>query len=429
MNMNAFKTSPITLVMAGTIAVIVWQVRGYLPLVGHILLVCVVVVIVAGTVFAVSFLISQAYHHFNRIGVSDVGTHGSIVTRRGSYEHIPARGMLPARAQTLEGVTTIIEEIEAPITPTATKLLANGTLQKLNKQGQILYGYDTEGNAHTGTIEDTRTSYFLGRSCSGKSVTLSFLMSQLASMHFDITVVDSNFLKERSLTNKIKPLEDAGLVSIARRQAEIEDTVDAFFHELELRISGEVTQAEWKDTILIIDEFTALCTMNRALFKKLSTGLLRIANQGSGYNCYVWLAGQNIQASLSGGSALKNSLHSAVVGQSASEESSLLLPLATSKLTPQLKPGNVYLRDTSGDLTRLIVPMMEAADIETVAKLLAPKTKRLPVRRQVETREPSYEPSFYEDDTLNETRMNIRHANVPAPMKRSHHKKKQAVQP
>ncbi|SRR5579884_711691 len=366
--MNGLKnavTYSVSLALLFIIGIAVYFARNLLAPLGTVLILClivgVIVITLAGICFTVLFLHSKLVPQEN-IEIGQYGNYYKIGTT--------FKPLAPLTGRTVKEIPEKIKE--EYIIPTLKELLLSGKLLEWIKNGQMLLGfrkYNGEVIPRLGTFEDIRTCAVGGKSRFGKTVTMFCLVIQAILSHAKVYLCDTNWVKPSSFTNLLLPLIEAGYVVLGRNINEIAQVTEKFENQLDGRMGGSIPQSEWNIEVLVIDEWTSL-SVNPALMKKIAAMLLRIANMGSGYNMYAIVGSQNWNASLAGGNALRDSMHSSIVHKLESGISSKLLDRSYSSKTTKLQIGHFFLKDTTSEVEMLVSPLGVKNDSALVLRML-----------------------------------------------------------
>ena len=355
----------------------------------HVFFYCLIVLIVGATLFALAYASTHVWKHIHHSEISEIGQYGSVIVKHGKPTTV-----LPYIPNTTKEIATKTKEVaEKLIIPTLKELLTSGYITNLLRHGEMLLGYRQEdGSERTGTIEDNRTTGIAGKSRSGKTVTMAYLIIQYVLAGATVYLVDKAWNKSSSLYHLLLPLIEAGYIKVARKPMEIVQVVDEFTTSLDNRENG--TEDMSKTKILVFDEWTSFMH-DKLMVKKLVSIVHRIANESAGYNAYALIGGQNWQASQAGGNALINSLHSFFVHKIDELESKRILIKKFAKLTSTLRVGYNFFKDTSGDIDALITPLTTVEDSIIALAILEGKFiagNKVSAYRTPEYYQPAFQP-------------------------------------
>lgn len=375
-----------------------------------VLLWCFIILIVAGTLFSIVYGVIHLYRYFHKFEISEVGVHGNVIVRNNKhivvnpYHHIEVKEVKEKAVKSIEEKSAI---------PTLKELLISGYITRLLANATMIFGFNQDTlEERLGDISDTRTLGVLGKSRSGKTVHMFFLILQYVLSGGIVYLVDRAFNKPSSLYKLLLPLIDAGYVKCAKKPMEIVELVEEFTSILDEREQNEDSDMS-KASILIFDEWTSFAR-DKNMMKNLASIVHRIANESSGFNAYAMLGSQNIGASLSGGNALINSIHSWFTFKVDMLESKRILARRYATLTEKLKVGNNYFRDTSGEVEALITPLGTVEDSEIALAILQGTFN--PISRISPYRNPTYyTPTFqsYNPKLLETPKPENNHAPIP----------------
>lgn len=381
--MKEFKTwlySMLTVIILGLIAYSVYIgkkqvdsiINGIVNPIGillNVIVYCLIVLIISACILAISYGVVYVLKHYHATEISEISQYGNVLVRRNKHTVVAPFHIEEVKTKSEKAVKQLEEK---PAIPTMRELLITGYISQLLANAQMLLGYSEEDlNEYTGNIDETRTSGVLGKSRSGKTVHMCFLILQYVLANANVFLVDRAYNKQSSLYNLLKPLIEEGYIKVARKPLEIINLVDEFTSILDMREQNEETDMT-ETAILIFDEFTSF-SRDKLMMKKLSSIVHRIANESAGFNAYAIIGGQNVQASLTGGNALINSIHSWFTFKIDFMESKRILAKRYATLTETLKVGRNFFRNTSGETLRLITPLTTMEDAYLVLAILQGK--------------------------------------------------------
>lgn len=323
--------------------------------------------IIVAPILGIGYAVVFIYRHFHTTEISEVGQYGTVLVRRGTHVFIAPYA---EKAKELKEKAGKVQEELIPV-PTMHDLLTSGYLLRLLTTYEMVLGYHADDSSeHTGTIEDNRTTGIAGKSRSGKTVTIAFLIIQYVLSGAKVYLIDKAWNKTSSLYRLLLPLIETGYIKVARKPNEIVEIVDEFTTILDNRENDSTDMSE--TCILVFDEWTSFMH-DKFMVKKLVSIVHRIANESAGYNAYALIGGQNWQASQAGGNALINSLHSFFVHKIDELESKRILSRKYAKNTSTLKTGYNLFKDTSGDVIPLITPLTTVQDSTIAVSILQGK--------------------------------------------------------
>ena len=333
----------------------------------HIIVWCLIILVIGATILAMLYGASFVLKHHKTTEISDIGQYGTVLVSHGKHTIV---------APYTEKVKELKEKVQKQVedmlpVPTLHDLLTSGYLLRMLTTCEMILGYNADDiSEHTGTIEDNRTTGIAGKSRSGKTVTMAFLIIQYVLSGGKVYLIDKAWNKASSLYRLLLPLIETGYIKVARKPNEIVALVDEFTTILDNRENDSTDMSE--TCILVFDEWTSFMH-DKLMVKKLVSIVHRIANESAGYNAYALVGGQNWQASQAGGNALINSLHSFFVHKIDELESKRILSRRYAKLTSTLKVGYNLFKDTSGDVIGLITPLTTVNDSTIAVSILQGK--------------------------------------------------------
>ncbi len=350
MRFKIWAASLASVIVLAVSGLAVWRVWPYVPILGMAILASVAIIFLAGASAGVILLVRLFYH----ADVIQVDQHGAYIRRFKTVTALPPLEAIPQKTS----ATKIVEA--APLIPSVSQLLEQGLIGK----GQLLLGFYSDGTPRYGAWSDIRTFAVGGKSRSGKTVTMFFLILQAVLARVSsITVCDPHYTKPTGLANMLRPLGD--FVTLVGTKDAILSAVDDFSAELERRIAG----ASGEPRLLVIDEWTRIAR-HKDMLKLIQWTVMAAGQEGAGYDMYIMLGGQLWQASASGGNKLKDSLHAAFAHRLDTRQSREIIPAQYAKKTPGLETGHCFLYDTDGRTEQLVMPLGVVADAVKVRQII-----------------------------------------------------------
>jgi hypothetical protein len=262
--------------------------------------------------------------------------------------------------------------------PSMRELLANGTIRA---GGPLVLGMRVPtGEPLLGTTASLFTTADAGKSSSGKTRTAAFIIGQAVLQGTRLLVIDPHMHKPDSLSNLLRPLEGATVPGpngrrvpvlvrpIASTQREALAVVQTTEQILEERRQGGPC---WP-VLLVIDEYTLVIRQGKELGPRAALVIESVATEGRGFNVNGIIMGQNWKGTRTGGTEVREVLTSAYVHRSVKRQAAYLIQdedLAARAET--LTKGWAIFAPTDDDAELLGIPLAEAADMATVAQLLA----------------------------------------------------------
>ncbi len=154
----------------------------------------------------------------------DIGASGTImVHHKWLHSLFVVREYRPLEARSIK---TVVEEVK-PVIPSFSKLLAGGVVG----MGKLVLGCYADGTPRLGSWNDVRSFIVAGKSRSGKTVTMFFLVLQMLLNRALVTLCDPHYKKQTGLAHMLQHLHD--YMHIAGTEKEITEAVMEFADELE----------------------------------------------------------------------------------------------------------------------------------------------------------------------------------------------------
>lgn len=280
-----------------------------------------------------------------------------LLTSYTNHQHNQyAPGQMPA------GGTTITTLPTPPI-PTFAQLLDSG---RIGPGHRLLLGFDAAtGQAIEGDWRDLYSCGVGALQGAGKTWLLAFLLCQSAAQGGRLIVCDLHAGDEESLANRIPALAPAFMCNVASTPAEIAQALAFADEKLERR---KTNNARWP-IVLVCDEWTSL--LRTSVGPQLAPHIQNIAEQGRKYNVNALLAAQAWTKAAS--SDVRNQLTSHYLLRQRPDEARYQLGLRSDQLPAdirQLPDATGYLLNVRGDLIKVVIPAMTAADIARVGAMI-----------------------------------------------------------
>lgn len=362
----------------------------WLWLIGGVVAVVIVVIAIAGAIYLIKRLDIDLAHRSAMAEIASVvhlGEHGGYRLSSGRVEPLYPASVHIARGRTFVEADLEPEQqkqIEAPAftVPTFAELLETGTIL----QGTtLLLGY-IDGDPRQGTWLDLYSCAIAGLQGSGKTTTELFIILQSVLAGAKLLIIDPHRdTAQDSLGGRLAPLASRFLRPVAAdNEKDILTTIKLVRREVDRRLHG----ATGSPIILVVDEFTKLMRRSPAIKDELSVCIEEIAQEGRKMQVFALLSGQIWKATAVGGTELRYSLASSFVHRTQEAQSKLLIPGEYAKLTPKLRPGQVYFYDTNGNTQLMQIPYTTEQDVVTVARLLTSQTDFRPTSFQTSDRLP-----------------------------------------
>jgi hypothetical protein len=262
--------------------------------------------------------------------------------------------------------------------PPMRELLANGTIRA---GGPLVLGVRAAtGDPLLGTQASLFTTADAGKSSSGKTRTAAFIIGQAVLQGTRLLVIDPHMHKADSLSNLLRPLERATVPGpggrpvpvfvrpIASTQADALAVIATAEQIMEERRTGGPC---WS-LLLVIDEYTLVIRQGKDLGPRAALVIESVATEGRGFNFNGLIMGQNWKGTRTGGTEVREVLTSAFVHRSVKRQAAYLIQDdALAARAETLTKGWAIFAPTDDDPELIGIPLAEAADLATIAQLLA----------------------------------------------------------
>ncbi len=250
-----------------------------------------------------------------------------------------------------------------PTPPTFAQLLDSG---RIGPGRPLLLGFDaTTGQPIEGSWRDLYSCGVGALQGAGKTWLLAFLLCQSAAQGGRLIVCDLHAGDEESLANRIPALAPAYMCDVAATPAAIASALAFAAEKLERRKGNT---ARWP-IVLVCDEWTSL--LRTPAGPSLLPHIQNIAEQGRKYNVNALLAAQAWTKAAS--SDVRNQLTSHYLLRQRPDEARYQLGLRADQLPDDIRSlpdATGYLLTVRGDLVKIVVPAMTAADIARVGTMI-----------------------------------------------------------
>lgn len=262
-------------------------------------------------------------------------------------------------------LTTPSLTIDAPTLaiPTFAQLLDQGLI---GPDRPLILGYNAQtGQPLMGAWKDLYSCGVGAQQGAGKSWLLAFLLAQSAAAGGRLIICDMHAGDDESLANRIGALAPAFMCDIASTPKEIETAFAFADDKLERR---KTNSARWP-IVLCCDEWTSL--LRTAAGPNLPNAIQNIAEQGRKFNVNGLLAAQAWTKAAS--SPVRNQLTSHYVMRQRPDEARYQLGLRSEQLPDDIRglpDATGYLLNVQGELIKIVVPQMTAADIARCGELI-----------------------------------------------------------
>lgn len=340
------------LVVSLILGVGLWVVRSIFPFLGLLAVGCLVVCMVCGLALIVEFTIRR----FTRVSTHDVGQFGTMTHNLLGSARVHSPYHEKQIAEPKVKVTLAV--------PTVAELLKEGSLGTAD----LLLGYRLDGSPKWGSWSNINTFCIAGKSRSGKTITMFFIILQALLNNAIVWVCDPHGAgrKQSALKKLLEPL--APWVRFACTPDEIENMADEFIDAMQLRIDGGTD--DFTPHLFVCDEFNGIAEEIPRLYEVVN----KCAREWAGVYGYAAIAGHEWTASGKGKGllvAMRRNLHAKFVHRLDEGYAKFLLNSGKhAKLTEKLRTGCNYFQDVEGEIDELKTPLGTVQDAVTVAELL-----------------------------------------------------------
>jgi hypothetical protein len=261
----------------------------------------------------------------------------------------------------------VVEEpplLAPPGVPSFGELLDQG---KIGPGRPLILGYSAEsGQAIEGSWSSLYSCGIGALQGAGKSWLAAFLLSQSVLQGARLLVCDLHYGNSESLGTRLEPLRDAFLCDIASTPDAILSALKLAHDKLNQRIAGR--GGAW-DILCVIDEFTSLL---RTKVGPVLPGFLEdVTEQGRKFHVNALLSAQGWTKDSAG--TVRNRLTSNYVLRQRPDEARYQLGLGAGQLPLDIRllpDATGYLLDVRGNLSKIVIPQMTAADLVRVGQMI-----------------------------------------------------------
>lgn len=247
--------------------------------------------------------------------------------------------------------------------PTFAQLLDQGVI---GNGRPLILGYDAlTRQPIAGAWKDLYSCGVGAQQGAGKTWLLAFLLAQSAAGGGRLIICDLHAGDDESLANRIGSLAPAFMCDIASTPKEIESAFAFADEKLERR---KTNSARWP-IVLCCDEWTSL--LRTSAGSGLPAHIQNIAEQGRKFNVNGILAAQAWTKAAS--SPVRNQLTSHYVMRQRPDEARYQLGLRSDQLPADIRglpDATGYLLNVTGELIKVIIPHMTAADIARCGEMI-----------------------------------------------------------
>ena len=380
--MKEFKTAAILcfcLIVLGIAAFSIWSVRQFLPVLGAVLL----VVLVVGALLALAWAIVHVHHKFTAYNHIPIAQYGSVLHRRNSIVEI-APYHPPVMAQKQLGTTVKedmpeLPELEGPEEdlpiPSFRDMWLRGEIQEAIGQAKMFLGFHPNGQPRLGDWKDLYSCGIGGVSGSGKSTTVRFLLFQALLGGAMMAMVDPDIQsKNQSLAASFMQFYGVHLLPPCdNSERDFIRRIEKFEKELARRTKlGLEEETPW---ILVLDEFNKIIMeASDELRERLVNLLYKIGTDGRKFHIYTMLIAQQwTERDLGGknmGARIRRGLATKAVHRFGEKSQAQVLIDSAGKRSLTLKQGHWIFQDTQGNFDEMVTPETNAHDGAFVADYL-----------------------------------------------------------
>lgn len=242
-----------------------------------------------------------------------------------------------------------------------------------------MLGFDAEGKPVNLEWGQAGVYAVAGRSGSGKTSLVRFLLAQAAMVGIKLVVCDPHASSEQSLAASCESLKAAFLCEPASSNEDILDTIHMVDEIGRKRIDGE--DKSIAPILLVIDEFSSIM-LNSENAKEISKLLVNMANEYRKVGIQALLIGQSWKHDMSGGTTLRSALGGSIVMNIQPPEAAFLTTdekTAKKAGVNKLQKGEaiVFL---NGKEVRIQAPYIRSDDVAGIAQYI-PASKVAPETR------------------------------------------------
>jgi hypothetical protein len=251
----------------------------------------------------------------------------------------------------------------API-PTFAQLLDQGLI---GPGRSLILGYSAAtGQAIIGSWRDLYSCGVGALQGAGKSWLCAFLLAQSAAAGGRLIICDPHAGSDESLANRIAALASAFMCDVATTDDEILAALKLADDKLRRRMHG--TAGQWP-IVVAVDEWSSL--LRGRLGDELPGLVQNIAEQGRKYHVNALLSAQGWTKDAAG--IVRQRLTSHYVMRQKQDEARYQLGLPAARIPDDIRllpDANGYFLNVKGELIRIVIPQMTAADIARCGELI-----------------------------------------------------------
>jgi len=366
------------------VGIAIWTVRQYLPIVGIILL----VVLILAVLLALAYVVEHLHRRFFRYEHIQISQYGSVLHRRNAIVEIApyqsqARITAPSAAQIID--TEITEEEDMPVLAahilTFAQLLERGIVQAAIAQGKMLLGYDAVTHQlRYGSWLDLYSAGNGGVSGSGKSTTTRFLLFQAVLASARLIMIDPHIGDpDESLSHQFSLLPPSihQIKPCDGRDSNVSKRVAWLSRELDRR---KKTAMKLPFLVFVIDEFNSLMRhASKEVRDDLAALLLDIEQEGRKFGMFALLIGQRWSAQDLGGADIRSSLASKMAHRFSDEDQAKrFIGSKYARALLELETGHWLFYDTKGKTSEMVTPETLASDGGIIASIMSQSQEYTP---------------------------------------------------
>lgn len=331
----------------------IYSVRQFLPVLGVVVLLALSYAIAIGMWLSFSYLLK----HWHKVDVVQVDQFGGYAFRHGKQIALtPLNAIAPPRSMTVEALPAKL--------PRLAELIKDGSLIKQEMGMSLMFqGYRQDGSIRYG--EWPGVIAISGMQNVGKTVTTVTLLVIGLLQGARISVCDTHFRKERSLSRKIEPLRN--FLELANSPEEVRTKTEEFSNELQRRKGG----SECFPYILVYDEFASL--MRTDMSDDISRTVEEASQEGHGFNMHLMIIVHDFSNDGLGEARLRSFFNWIYCHRMGADQAKFIEAFKTPSMKKRiaaLPKGHTIARDEVNECESLIMPMADYRDCLYAAKML-----------------------------------------------------------
>lgn len=372
----------------------IYAVRQYLPLVGIVLLLLLVI----GAILVVAYAVEHIVRRATRFERHEISQYGTVLHRHHRMEIIapyhPGHQLHQGKGQpdVVEGEIEELDEMPAllPRIPTFGEMLESGMIQAAISQGKMFLGFYADTHQpRMGSWLDLYSAGNGGVSGSGKSTTTRFLLFQAILASAKLVMIDPHINNpEESLSHQFSLLPasihqmrpcDGSDVNVMKRAEWLD-------REMARR---QKTNGVTPGLVFVIDEFNAVMRKaSKEVKVKLEKVLLDIEQEGRKFGIFALLIGQRWSAQDLGGADIRTSLASKIAHRFSDEDQAKrFIGSKYGKRLLELETGHWLFYDTTGKTSEMVTPETFSEDGAVIARYIGQPGRENTAESSWKTRE------------------------------------------